>query len=78
MSDKISVANRALPAYLQPDGLNPLGRLYQILSEGVHSMSDSDCLEKAKSIQVCLKYLISELGTRKTNSSSFKSMIGGL
>jgi hypothetical protein len=78
MSDKISVANKALPTYLQPDGLNPLGRLYQILSEGVHSLSDSECLERANKIQICLKYLISELSTRKANRTKFKSMVGSL
>lgn len=78
MSDKISVANKALPTYLQPDGSNPLGRLYQILSEGVHSLSDSECLERANKIQNCLKYLISELGTRKANRTKFKSMVRSL
>lgn len=78
MSDKISIANNALPTYLQPDGLNPLGRLYQILSEGVHSLSDSECLDRANRIQSCLKYLISELGARKANRAKFKSMIGSL
>jgi|TARA_R110002060_G_scaffold78006_1_gene90385 hypothetical protein len=78
MSDKIAIANNALPVYLKPDGLNPLGRLYQILSEGVHSLSDSDCLARANNIQVCLKYLISELGSRKANSTRFKSMVGSL
>ena len=78
MSDKIAIANNALPVYLKPDGLNPLGRLYQILSEGVHSLSDSDCLERANKIQVCLKYLISELGSRKANITQFKSMVGSL
>ena len=33
LSDKIKIANTALPNYLVPDGLNPLGRLYQVLSE---------------------------------------------
>ena len=41
MSEKIKVANLALPNYLKPDGLNPLGRLYQVLSEGVHSSLES-------------------------------------
>ena len=29
MSERIRVANLALPAHLKPDGLNPLGKLYQ-------------------------------------------------
>ncbi|MGJ8482953.1 hypothetical protein ACSFVZ_02890 [Pseudoalteromonas sp. SYSU M81236] len=78
MSDKISIANHALPDYLIPSGLNPLGRLYKVLSEGVHSYDDGECLERAKAIQACIKYLISELAARKKNRESFKNLIGGL
>jgi len=78
MSEKIKVANKALPEYLKPSGLNPLGRLYQVLSEGVHSLNDQECLDKTSEIQECLKYLISELSDRKKNQSRFKSMVGSL
>lgn len=78
MSDKIKVANKALPEYLKPSGLNPLGRLYQVLSEGVHSLNDQECLEKASEIQECVKYLVSELSDRKKNQSRFKGMVGSL
>lgn len=71
MSDKIKVANNALPVYLKSDGLNPLGKLYGILSEGVHKLSDEECLKRAEIIKECLKYLISELATRKENSNRF-------
>lgn len=77
MSDKISIANQALPEYLIPEGLNPLGRLYKVLSEGVHSY-DGECLNRAKTIQACIKFMISELAARKKNRDSFKSLIGGL
>jgi hypothetical protein len=78
MSEKISIANQALPEYLIPSGLNPLGRLYKVLSEGVHKYDDAECLERARDIQACIKYLISELVARKKNSESFKNLIGGL
>jgi hypothetical protein len=78
MSDKIKFANKALPEYLKPSGLNPLGRLYQVLSEGVHSLSDQDCLQKTSEIKECMKYLISELSDRKKNQNRFKSMVGSL
>lgn len=78
MSEKIKVANNALPSYLKPDGLNPLGRLYQVLSEGVHNLSDEECLRRANIVKECLKYLVSELSSRKENRAKFKSMIGEL
>jgi hypothetical protein len=78
MSEKIKVANLALPAHLQPDGLNPLGRIYQALSDGVHSLSDRECLTKAKAISDCLTFLVSELATTKERRLRFKSSIGAL
>ncbi len=78
MSDKIKVANNAIPNYLIPSGLNPLGRLYQVLSEGVHNDSDESCLERAGTLQKCIKYLVSELASRKNNREAFKNSIGTL
>ena len=78
MSEKIKVANYALPDHLKPDGLNPLGRLYQALSEGVHSLSDQECLERAKVTSECLAFLVSELASRKEHRLRFKSIVGRL
>lgn len=78
MSEKIKIANLALPKHLQPDGLNPLGRLYQVLSEGVHSLSDEECLKKARATSECLAFLLSELASRKEHRTRFKNMISQL
>jgi len=78
MSEKIKIANTALPEYLASSGLNPLGKLYQILSAGIHGYSDESCLERAKTLQECIKYLISELSSRKKNRESFKKLVGSL
>jgi len=78
MSEKIKVANLALPNHLKPDGLNPLGRLYQVLSEGVHSLSEAECLVKAKATSECLTFLVSELATRQEHRNRFKSIVGKL
>lgn len=78
MSAKIKVANLALPNHLKPDGLNPLGRLYQVLSEGVHSLSETECLVKAKATSECLTFLVSELASRQENRNRYKSTVGKL
>ena len=78
MSKKIKIANHVLPAYLNPDGLNPLGRLYEVLSEGVHNLSEEQCLSKAKETNKCLVYLVSELAFQKEHRTSFKSTVGRL
>jgi len=78
MSEKIKIANLALPNHLKPDGLNPLGRLYQVLSEGVHSLPDAECLQKAKTISECLAFLVSELASRTEHRARFKNLVGKL
>ena len=78
MDKKIAIANEALPEYLKPDGLNPLSRLYRVLSEGVHRLSEKECLNKAKATSECLEYLVSELASRKKHRMHFKSMVGGI
>jgi hypothetical protein len=76
MSDKIRVANLAMPPHLKPDGLNPLGKLYQELSEGIHSLTDLECLERAKTLSECLAFLVAELASRKEHRNRFKSLVG--
>lgn len=78
MSEKIKIANLALPGHLKPDGLNPLGRLYQVLSEGVHNFPEEECLKKAKAASECLTFLVSELASRREHRARFKRMIGDL
>ncbi len=78
MNKKIEIANHALPVYLNSDGLNPLSRLYQVLSEGVHNFSEEKCLKEAKATSECLAYLVSELASRKEHRTCFKNTIGGL
>lgn len=78
MSRKIEIANNALPNYLKPDGLNPLGKLYQVLSEGVHAYSDEECLNKANAAKECIAFLIGELSSRREHRDRFKKLVGGL
>jgi hypothetical protein len=78
MSERIKLANLALPQHLRPDGLNPLGRLYQVLSEGVHSLSEEDCLRKARDTSECLAFLVSELATRRQHREKFKAAVSQL
>lgn len=78
MSKKIEIANNALPSYLKPDGLNPLGKLYQVLSEGVHTYSDEECLSKANAAKECVAFLVGELSARREHRLRFKKLVGGL
>jgi len=71
MSEKIRIANIAIPSSLNPDGLNPLGKIYKALSEGIHSRSESECLESATNLMESIRYLISELTERSKNRNQY-------
>ena len=78
MSDKIRIANEAMPDYLNPHGLNPLGRIYKALSEGIHSRSESECLESANNLMESIKYLVGELNDRSRNRDQYRSVVSKL
>lgn len=71
MSNKIALAKMNLPKHLSPNGENPLGALYRALSDGVHSLSDEKCLEKAGSILAVLKYLVGEIATHNDHKTEY-------
>ena len=75
MSERIKIANLALPSHLRVNGLNPLGRIYQALSKGVHTLSDDECLQKAQVLNDCLVFLTGELASRKQRRAQF---LGGM
>jgi len=52
----------AIPPALLIDGHNPLRLLHQALSEGIHDLSDEDCLSLAASIRVVLYELAERSG----------------
>ena len=78
MSAKIQIANAAVPPHLKPNGLNPLGRIYAVLSEGVHTLSDEQCQEKAKLIATSLTFLVGELAARKRSRDEFAAAVQNL
>lgn len=78
MKQRIDLANLALPPQLKPNGLNPLGRIYAVLSEGIHAGTDRECLQKAKVVAQCLTFLVGELTERKRTREAFVQTVGSL
>lgn len=73
--EKIALVKDMLPAILRPDGMNPLSALHSILSEGLHSETDDECLEKAMRAREVLIFLACQIAVSKAASKGFtKSM----
>lgn len=68
---KIELVKDLLPTSLRPGGMNPLGVLHDVLSEGLHGKGDEECLEIATSIRETLQYLINQIIESKEASRQF-------
>lgn len=69
--DKIKVVKDLLPPILRPANRNPLSILHGVLSEGLHGLSDEECIDRAAAIRQVLSFLISEVSARKAAAKSF-------
>jgi hypothetical protein len=78
--DKMAIIKDLLPSSLKAEGHNPLSIIYKSLSEGIHSLSDDDCLVQAELIRRSLNFLIDEIlrkkQTLKEYTDSIKKLAG--
>jgi hypothetical protein len=63
--DKIDLISTIVPESLKPGGHNPIGVLYRVLSEGLHSLTDEQCLELASDVRENLEVLVHLIDTTK-------------
>jgi hypothetical protein len=61
-SKALDMAKDAIPESLLINGHSPVLLLHSALSEGVHALSDEECLDLASSIRVVLGELSERLG----------------
>ena len=73
--DKIDLVKDLLPPFLRPDGINPLGVLHTVLSEGLHAHSDEDCVALAATTREALVFLVSQVLSHKAASKTFTKNI---
>jgi hypothetical protein len=61
--DSLKPVKHALPQGLQIKGHNPLELLHAALSEGLHELSDEDCLSRATNIRLVMMALAERLSS---------------
>lgn len=67
-----------LPNSLKVLGENPIKLLYNQTSEGLHSLSEKECLEKAKNILKLLDFVIKKINEERSEIKDLKETIKGL
>src|SRR5207247_31861 len=68
----------AVPAVLLIDGHNPLLLLHDLLSEGIHQLSDSECLERAQESEVILCEIAERMQIALTERKTVKAAISSI
>lgn len=74
----MEMAKPGLPESLLIDGHNPLGLLHSALSEGVHALSDEECLLLAGSIRVVLGELSERIAQALKDEVEIKNALATL
>jgi hypothetical protein len=59
--DKIKLAGEVIPDHLKPGGMNPFGDLHDLLSVGLHALTDEECCDLVDSMDDALQYVYTEL-----------------
>jgi len=65
----------AIPAVLLIDGHNPLALLHDLLSEGIHQLSDGECLERAQEAEVILCEIADRMQIALTERKTVKAAV---
>jgi hypothetical protein len=68
----------AIPQSLLIDGHNPLTLLHTALSEGLHELTDEECLSLARSIRVVLIELAERISTALKDEAELKGAVSNL
>jgi hypothetical protein len=59
--NKLRIAATVLPASLVIDGVNPLGELYDLVSEGVHDLTEEECIAVADETKSVFEFTFTNL-----------------
>jgi len=76
--EKIKIVKDLLPATLRPAGQNPLALIHDVLSEGIHSKSDDECLDLAESLRLALTTLVHEVARHSQVQKDFTRALDSL
>jgi hypothetical protein len=57
------------------DGHNPLALLHDLLSEGIHQLSDGECLERAQEAEVILCEIADRMQIALTERKTVKAAV---
>ncbi len=75
MTNLIDTITPYVPASLLVGGQNPIKLLYQQLSEGIHQYSESECMARAQSLDIILRFTIKKVNSEKYEIKKVKEAL---
>lgn len=76
--EKMKFAKTWLPARLQPGGHNPLDKLHDLSSIGIHGLSDEECCDQFDGAREVFEYFFEELPRRHLREGAFVKNVSEL
>ena len=77
-SDKVDYAAGILPPHLRPGDHNPIERLHDITSDGVHAKSDEECIEIFDKSRFVFEYTFKKLQVDAAEARTFAEKLAKL
>jgi hypothetical protein len=68
---RLEVAATLVPTALLAGGMNPLGTLHDLLSQGIHGLSEDECLQISEDIRDVFEHIFTTLRTQVEDQQSF-------
>jgi hypothetical protein len=77
--DKIDYAAKLLPPHLKPKGMpNPIDKLHELTSDGLHSKTEAECVEIFDRVRTVFEYVFGNLHGATEAAKEFVRSLGGL
>lgn len=68
---KIGYAAKLLPKHLRPGGVNPIDRLHDLASDGIHNRTEDECLEIFDLCKTSFEYVFRELDVQIEDAKAY-------
>jgi hypothetical protein len=69
--DKITYAAKLLPKRLMPGGVNPIDKLHDLASDGIHHRSEDECIEIFDRCKASFEYVFRELDVQIEDAKAY-------
>lgn len=72
------IVGESVPQSIKVDGQNPLTILYAALSEGIHGLTDEECLKRAQAARTVLELVVTKVDTALAEREEIRKALGQL